>query len=219
MRHMKTIALFALASGLVPGLAAAEVELSFYGGWQSAPHSDVSIRGDSVIADGDFTAGWEGRSFSAPPYYGLRATWWQNERFGFGVELNHAKVYADATTLAVSGLDRFEFSDGLNILTVNAFRRWEDSIAGFTPYVGGGIGVSVPHVEVFEGGSRTFEYQLTGPAVAWMAGASYPITDSFSVFGEYKGTYSINSATLDGGGTLETDIITNAINLGVSFNF
>ncbi|NCO86763.1 MAG: outer membrane beta-barrel protein [Rhodobacterales bacterium] len=216
---MKTIALFALASGLVPGLAAAEVELSFYGGWQSAPHSDVSIRGDSVIADGDFTAGWEGRSFSAPPYYGLRATWWQNERFGFGVELNHAKVYADATTLAVSGLDRFEFSDGLNILTVNAFRRWEDSIAGFTPYVGGGIGVSVPHVEVFEGGSRTFEYQLTGPAVAWMAGASYPITDSFSVFGEYKGTYSINSATLDGGGTLETDIITNAINLGVSFNF
>jgi len=219
MRHMKTIALFALASGLVPGLAAAEFELSFYGGWQSAPHSDVSIRGDSVIADGDFTAGWEGRSFSAPPYYGLRATWWQNERFGFGVELNHAKVYADATTLAVSGLDRFEFSDGLNILTVNAFRRWEDSIAGFTPYVGGGIGVSVPHVEVFEGGSRTFEYQLTGPAVAWMAGASYPITDSFSVFGEYKGTYSINSATLDGGGTLETDIITNAINLGVSFNF
>ncbi len=204
---------------LLPGLAAAEVELSFYGGWQSAHHSDVAIRGNGVIADTDFTAGWEGRPFDAPPYYGLRATWWQNERFGYGVELNHAKVYADAAALTVSGLERFEFSDGLNILTVNAFRRWEDGVAGLTPYVGGGIGVSVPHVEVTQGVSSTFDYQLTGPAVAWMAGASYPISDSMSVFGEYKGTYSMNTATLDGGGTLSTDIITNAINLGVSFNF
>lgn len=219
MRHLIAACLLAVGTGLLPGLATAEVELSFYGGWQNAPHSDVTIRGDSAIADSDFVAGWEGQPFNAPPYYGLRATWWQNERFGFGVELTHDKVYADATTLAVSGLERFEFSDGLNILTVNAFRRWEDSVAGFTPYVGGGVGVAIPHVEVFDGRSRTFEYQLTGPAVAWMAGASYPITDSFSVFGEYKGTYSMNSATLDGGGTLETDILTNALNLGVSFNF
>ncbi len=211
--------LAALAIVCLPVPALAEVELSFYGGLQSAPHSDVSISGDSVIPDDDFTAGWEGRSFDAPPYYGLRATWWRSSDLGFGVEVNHTKVYADDETLAESGLEHFEFSDGLNIITFNMFRRWEDAFGGFTPYLGGGVGVAVPHVEVTVPGSKTFEYQLSGPAVALMAGASYPITDRWSVFGEYKGTYSMNSADLETGGSLESDIITNAVNFGVSFDF
>ena len=215
--------LMTLALILVPALARAEVELSFYGGLQSAPHSVVTVSGDPLIADEQFTAGWDGNSFEAPPYYGLRATWWQDNDYGFGVELNHAKVYGNAETLAANGYDVLEFTDGLNILTVNGFRRWENAfdgaLAGITPYVGGGIGVSVPHVEVTKNGSRTFGYQVTGPAVAWIAGASYPISDQWSVFGEYKGTYSINAADLESGGTLETDIITNAINVGVGFKF
>lgn len=217
MNFIRLVAPFAVA--IAPLAVQAEVELSFYGGWQAAPHSDVSISGDSVISDRDFTAGWDGRSFEAPPYYGVRATWWRESDLGFGVELNHAKVYADDGTLAESGLDHFEFSDGLNIITVNVFRRWQEAFGSFTPYVGGGVGISVPHVEVTVPGSRTFEYQFTGPAVAWMAGASYPISDRWSVFGEYKGTYSMNSAELETGGTLETDIITNAVNFGVSFDF
>jgi lipid A oxidase len=204
---------------LVAAPAWAEVELSFYGGWQTAPHSGVTISGDSVVPDSDFTAGWDGRSFGAPPYYGVRATWWRSPAFGFGLDLNHAKVYADDATLAATGFEHFEFSDGLNIITLNAYRRWDQALGGLTPYIGGGIGVAVPHVELTDGGSETFEYQLTGPAVAWMAGLSYPINDTWSVFGEYKGTYSVNQADLDGGGTLETDIITNALNVGVSFNF
>jgi lipid A oxidase len=211
--------LLPLSFALLPFAAQAEVELSFYGGWQSAPHSDVTISGDSVITDRDFTAGWEGRSFSMPPYYGARATWWRPNDLGFGIEMNHAKVYADDATLAESGLDHFEFSDGLNIITVNVFRRWEEAFGSFTPYVGGGLGISVPHVEVTVPGSKTFEYQYAGPAVALMAGASYPISDRWSVFGEYKGTYSMNSTELETGGTLETDIITNAVNFGVSFDF
>ena len=204
---------------LLPGAALAEVEVSAYGGFQSAPHSTVSISGSPTIPDDEFTAGWEGRSFDAPPYYGLRATWWRNETLGFGVEINHAKVYADDETLASSGLSWLEFTDGLNIITVNMFRRWPDALGPVTPYVGGGIGVSVPHVEVKGGDSETFEYQLTGPAAAFVAGASYPISDRWAVFGEYKGTYSMNSADLDGGGTIDTDIVTNAFNLGVSFDF
>ena len=39
------------------------------------------------------------------------------------------------------------------------------------------------------------------------------------VFGEYKGTYSVNEADLTNGGTLKSDIVTNAINVGVSFSF
>lgn len=217
MTRLRLLTVLALISA--PAAAFAEVELSFYGGLQEAPHSDVSIFGSPVIADDDFTAGWEGRSAAMPPYYGLRATWWRNETLGFGLEVNHAKVYADDETLTESGLERFEFSDGLNIVTFNVFRRWPDGLGAFTPYVGGGVGVSVPHVEVTQGTSETFEYQLTGPAVAFVAGASYPISDRWSVFGEYKGTYSMNTADLDGGGTLETDIVTNAFNVGVSFDF
>ena len=201
-----------------PSLASAQVELSFYGGMQNAPASDISIRNDSVIGDDDFSLSWEGRSFDAPPYYGLRATSWRSPTFGIGVDFAHNKVYPTEDTLP-GNYEVLEFTDGLNTLTVNAYRRWNGALGDVTPYVGGGIGISMPHVEVTSGGSETFGYQLTGPAATWIAGASVPISDRMSVFGEYKGTFSSNTADLAGGGTLETDIVTNALNLGLSFNF
>lgn len=211
--------------------ALAEVELSFYGGAQSAPHSDVTIEGDSEIADREFTAGWEGRSFEMPPHYGVRATWWFENDWGVGVDFNHLKVYADDETLEESGLDHFEFTDGLNLLTVNGYRRFPgvlegtfdgalgEAVGGVTPYVGAGLGIAVPYVEVEEGDAETYEYQVTGPAAALILGVSAPVTERLSVFGEYKGTYSSNEAELSGGGSLETDVITNAFNVGVSFRF
>lgn len=197
--------------------AAAEWELSFYTGFQSAPHSDVS--GDANGADFDFNAGWDGKPFEAPPYYGIRATWWQNENLGYALDFNHAKVYADDETLRDNGFDRLEFTDGLNIITMNVFYRWPDAARKITPYVGAGLGVAIPHVDVEIGGSDTFEYQFTGPAAQLVAGASYDLSERWAVFGEYKGTYSQNKADLDGGGTLETDIITNALNIGLTFKF
>ncbi|WP_019954364.1 outer membrane protein [Yoonia vestfoldensis] len=211
---------FALCCGLLalPTFAAAQVELSFYGGAQSAPGSDVAIRGDSVIADSDFSIDWEGRSSSAPIYYGIRATRWQSPTFGFGLDFAHNKVYPKDGELP-GPFSVLEFTDGLNTLTVNAYRRWPNMLGNVTPYVGGGLGVSIPHVEVTASGSETFGYQFTGPAATWIAGASYPISDQWSVFGEYKGTFTSNTGDLDTGGTVETDIFTNAVNLGVSFNF
>lgn len=203
---------------LLPAFALAEVELSFYGGIQSSPSSKVSIRDDDVIADDDFTVDWEGRSFDAPIYYGIRATNWRSEKFGYGIDFTHNKVYPENDELP-DGYDVLEFTDGLNILTVNAYRRWSSAFGDVSPYVGGGVGVSIPHVEVTNGSSDTFGYQLTGPAATWIAGATYPINEQWSVFGEYKGTYSSNTADLDTDGTLETDIFTNAVNLGLSFNF
>lgn len=218
---MPRLAVLAVPSLLAAPLpAAAEIELGFYGGAQSAPPSQVTIEDPSrAWPNTDFTATWEGRSFEAPIYYGLRATWWGRGALGFGIDLNHAKVYADEATLAASGLSHLEFSDGLNILTVNAWRRWDPVIGGLQPYLGAGIGVSVPHVEVIDGDSRTWGYQLTGPALTFVAGASYPLSGSWSVFGEYKGTWSWNEAELETGGTLSTDISTNAVNFGISFRF
>lgn len=217
---MKIIFALCFAVFLAPSLAAAQVELSFYGGIQDAPASDVTIRGDDAIADQTFEQDWEGRSFDAPVYYGLRATSWRSPTFGIGVDFTHNKIYPKDDDLP-AGFEVLEFTDGLNTLTVNAYRRWNDAFGGLSPYVGGGLGISMPHVEVTAVGvtPETFGYQLTGPAATWIAGASMPVSDRMSVFGEYKGTFSSNTADLDTGGTLETDVFTNAVNFGVSFNF
>jgi len=101
--------------------------------------------------------------------------------------------------------------------------RFPNAVKGFgglTPYVGAGVGVAVPHVEVQPVGQvQTFGYQLTGPAVQLVAGASLPLSDRWSAFGEWKGTWSHHKADLDSGGTLTTNIITNALNLGVTYHF
>ena len=96
---------------LLPTFALAEVELSFYGGIQSSPSSKVSIRDDDVIADDDFTVDWEGRSFDAPIYYGIRATNWRSEKFGYGIDFTHNKVYPENDELP-DGYDVLEFTDG-----------------------------------------------------------------------------------------------------------
>jgi len=206
------VAVLATSAAMWAPSARAEVEISLYGGVQSAPHSTIR---DSVL--GSAQVKWLGKSFDPPPYYGARVTWWRNDRFGFGFEFNHTKIYADNP--AKYGYDVLEFTDGLNILTANIWRRWQ--LGGrITPYVGAGIGLAVPHVEVQPTGEvKTFGYQVTGPAVQVVAGAAWELNDRWSVFGEYKGTYSWNRATLDSGGSFETDIITNALNIGVSLRF
>jgi lipid A oxidase len=212
MRLLPTLSGIALV--LLAAPAVAETELSFYLGAQTAPHS--RIEGENVGGTFSELIGWEGRSGEAPPYYGIRATWWTSDTMGYGVELNHAKVYAPDDEAAAAGFDNFEFTDGLNIVTVNAFRRWPSQWGAVTPYVGGGVGLAIPHVDVEDGTNTTFEYQITGPAVMLTAGAKYEINDQWGVFGEYKFTYSSNEAELDGGGSVETDILTNALNVGGS---
>lgn len=192
--------------------APAEVQLSLYAGPQSAPNGTVR---DSVLGEGQVH--WQGRSFAAPPHYGLRATWWRSDDWGFGAEINHAKVYA--ANKAALGYDVLEFSDGLNLITANALRRFPTG-GLWTPYVGGGVGIAVPHVEVQRSGEgRTLGYQVTGPAVSVMLGASYEISEDWSFFAEYKGSYSSNTARVEAGGTLRTEIVTNALNLGFSYDF
>lgn len=201
------LALFASA-----GVVRAEQELSLYGGVQTAPHSSVT---DSVL--GQARVRWLGKSLVTPPYYGIRATWWVSEKWGFGAEVNHAKVYADRP--ASLGYDVLEFTDGLNLVTANIFRRFPNE-GRFTPFVGAGLGVAVPNVEIQRSGeSRTFGYQITGPAAILVIGTSYAINNKWSVFGEYKGSYSRNTAKVDAGGSFKTSIVTNAINLGISYSF
>ncbi len=200
--------------GMMAGapVSAQQIELSFYGGVQTSPHSVIT-----TTLYGEDTVGWKGKSLSMPPYYGLRATMWQPNGFGWAIEINHAKVYADRPS--DYGFERLEFTDGLNLVTLNAFKRYVTD-RKMTPYIGAGIGAAIPHVDITpNGGQHTFGYQLTGVAVQWVAGASMPINDKWRAFAEYKGSFSRNHVNLDGAGTLDTNIITNALNIGASYSF
>ena len=220
---MRKLILSTALVGAMAAPAAAEVELSIYTGWQTLPHSRISGNLPGALGGYNALVGWEGKSFSMPPYYGARATWWRGGGdWGYGIEYTHTKAYMPDATATALGFSRFEFSDGHNVATINVMRRWSDKWGDkLTPYVGAGLGLAFPHVDAIHpaGGSRTYGFQVSGPAMRLTAGTSYKLNDRFSLFGEYQFTYSTNEGDLDNGGTFKTDIKTNAINIGVSYSF
>ncbi|MHA6326696.1 outer membrane protein [Roseivivax sp. CAU 1753] len=205
-----------LAAMATPAMA--EFELSLYAGSQNVAPSTLD---GTYPAGGDYDrkVDWHGKSFEMPPYYGLRGTWWQTDNLGFGAEFTHIKAYLDKDDRDALGFSRFELTDGLNILTANAMVRWPDALGTATPYVGAGLGVALPHVDVEIGGSDTYGYQLAGPAMRALAGLSVDVTDRMALFTEYQFTASWNDLDLEGGGSGRTVLRTNAINFGLSISF
>ena len=196
----------------------AETEVSVYGGQQWASPSRVTVAGDSVIPDAVFDQDWAGYAYEWPIYVGARLTKWLPSDFGYGAEYVHNKAVPPDRVLP-AGYRALEFSDGLNSLTLNGYRRWPDALGQFTPYVGVGAGISFPGVEIRYAGSNTYEYQITGIAATWMAGLRYPLSQRWTGFAEYRGSYSTNLVRLETGGTLDTNIATGAINIGLNFGF
>lgn len=189
---------------LAAGPAAAQVELSFYGGWAGAPDGGVTVSGDAALPDRDVEAE---ETSDAAAQVGVRATWWSGS--DFGVALDYSR-FGEGEGAAAEGLS----FGGMDTLTLNGLRRFEGAFEGVTPYVGAGLGVAVTE---FEADGATVD--ASGPAVSWVAGASLPIGENWSVFGEYEGTYADVEGDTGGGGTIEADTVTNSINLGVSFSF
>jgi len=222
---MKKILLSSVAAIAFAGSASA-LELSVYTGFQEAPHSNVTLNDPTdpgAMGADDFTAGWEGRSFEMPPYYGIRATIWRNENVGYALEFTHAKVYSDDETLTDTGYEELEFTDGLNSVIASFRYRWPGAWADgkLTPYVNAGLGVSIPYVEVQTdpASTATDGLQFGGYAGAFALGIHYDFNERWGMFGEYRFTYQQVDVDLDGGGSLDTDVITNALNIGVSYNF
>ena len=197
---------------LLPVDARAEIELSVYGGPQTTHPS--TLRSPTL---GNDKVNWNSEPFVIPPYYGLRAKWWSDNRFGVGLDFVHHKAFADDP--AKYGYEELNFSHGLNVLTADLWYR-ADPMGKVTPYFGAGLGVVVPHVEAQPIGQEpTANYQIGGPAMTLVVGASMPLKGNWSVFTEYKATYSQIRAKLDTGDRLNTDIFTDAVNLGFSLRF
>ncbi len=224
---MKRLAAATAALMAIAAPAAAEMELSFYLGVQSVDESTATgtLPGGTPFSR---SIDWEGNPLDAPLYYGGRATWWTANDLGFGVEGTHTKAYAPAADRAAIGVDRMELSDGHNIITANVLKRWPDAFGAprLTPYLGAGLGVAVPHVDVQVTGAanRTHGFEVTGPAARGIAGMSYALNERWSIFGEYQITWSDNDITIDPdpgetAGSFDTEIVTHALNLGVSYSF
>ncbi|MEN9688308.1 MAG: hypothetical protein RI998_305 [Pseudomonadota bacterium] len=215
MKHLKALTCALALCG--SGLALAESEFSIYGGSQTTPHSTVTG------SDGrSFYTSWQGVSFEMPVYYGLRYTDWVGGDWGYAVNFTHAKAKANPVERSAGGYSVLEFTDGANPLTVMALRRFDAMESGLRPYVGAGLGVTFPHVEVQKTGSsdatKTFGYQYGGPALTAAAGFNYPINDQWNLMTEFQVHYLKFDVRVDGG-RLKTNLVTNAINIGAVYRF
>jgi lipid A oxidase len=214
----------AMAAGGALAQGGSQSEVTLYTGTNAAPHASVKFSGAATsygVADGSYsTEGWEAKSFGNPVYWGFRYTYWPtaDSQWGYGLDINHSKLYAKE--MPHSNISRLEFSDGMNTLMANLYRRYPNvqSLWGGEPYWGVGLGISYPHVELTSSSTnaRTFEYQYTGFAAQAMVGLRYSINDKWLAFGELRTQYIPVEADLDGGGKLEVDFINNHFSLGVS---
>jgi lipid A oxidase len=217
--------------------APAETSISLMTGQAWTQDSDVRLQApgntDLVYQD----VAWETKPFEMPPYYSVRVTHWPDRFPGWGVavDFTHAKMYSDLEQVVqvtgrragtpVNGAERLgdtfntlEFTDGHNLFTLNALRRWRAS-EQVQLYLGAGAGVAVPHVEVGTVASLTKEYQLAGPAAQFMAGANFPIGKRFALITEYRLTWADLDTELNGGGSLTTEAWTHHLNFGIGFSF
>ncbi len=215
-------ALLATSTALVAATAAhAEVQLSAYTGGNANFASKVKLE-RGALRDSR-TVDWDGKPFEMPPYWGLRATYWMEKQSPWGIALDytHQKAYADINFAADPIYDHLEFTDGNNIVTLNAMYRFQKPTSSWGYYVGGGPGVAIPSVEVTLDGvaQKTHEYQITGFAAQALAGVQYKFTDHIAAFGEGKITYTQNDGDLAGGGTIKTDLWSPHALVGLSYSF
>lgn len=179
--------------------------------------SDVTIKKTGLH---DFTArdvAWDGRPFVNPIYYGARIVRWTGSgRTGAMLDFTHSKAIArlDEEAEFTGTLDgapaperavlrsifrRLEASHGHNMLTMNGLLRVFGIGPRLHPYVGAGLGVSLPHSEVqlASAETRTYEYQVAGPVAQALLGVEIR-TARMSYFVEYKFTLAPYTMPLTG---------------------
>lgn len=224
--------------------AEAEWELSIFTGVALSQDSDLRLEQSGGTDLTFHHVSFEGRDFSTPPYYGVRALWFPSEdsHWGFGAEFFHMKMYADTdATVRVTGrrngvgvndneriddtIQSFSLSHGLNYALADIVYRWkpghrgEDFLGHLEPYVGVGLGAVIPHVESNVGGRFQEEYQLHGPGVEGLAGMNVSLTRHFGLMFEYKFTYAnLNSLDIPGG-SIEITPLNHHLVTGLTFTF
>jgi hypothetical protein len=196
---------------------APETLIAGYGGITHTQASDIHFTKPGVT---DLTAHgvqWIGRPFKSPIYYGVRAMHWPaHGRIGGMLDFTHAKAISvreqrvrfsgtrngkamDGTALNDATFRHLEFSHGHNMLTINGLLSLGRLAPALRPYVGGGVGLSLPHTEVqFRSDERrTYEYQIAGAVGQAVAGLEIRLPGA-SVLLEYKFSFAPYRVPLSG---------------------
>ena len=249
MQRYRRLLLQGIAAALFLAVAPASADvwaISGYGGWNGSFNSDVHFTGpgtDWTVRD----VPWDGVSFAkdgGAPYYGYRVTYWPSawRNVGIAIDYTHAKIRAQRNaTVSYSGtinggslppsgsdtvsnlFDVLEFTDGLSLITLNGIYGLQ-RVGVFHPYVGAGVGISIPHVEVTGHGPavpfpRTFAYEFGGPAVQALVGVDVDVTSHLSLFGEYKLSWTTVNSGMTGGDRIHTNVTTNHLLVGATLKF
>jgi hypothetical protein len=213
--------------------AGADLQFGVYGGPAYTARSAFNLAqpgGTDMRLD---NIAWEGRPFRPPPYYGLRAIYWlPATRLGLMGDFTHIKAVAikdrpvdqsgrrdGVPVLSHESLSatfaRLEFTHGYNLFTVNLVGRGALRGGALVPYAGVGLGVAYPHVEVQRAGApqstRTYTYQVAGPAMQVLGGIEWRFGRRLSLFVEYKLSCAAIRGDLKGGGDIATNLCTHQL--------
>jgi lipid A oxidase len=228
--------------GVSDGRAQDRFAFSFLLGTATIDDADVRLTRPGGT-DLDFGGvAWDDESLVSPVYFGLRLEYRLPKASGWAVALDfaHPKMIARLhETVPVNGtregevvagdevlgdtFAKLEFTHGYNLLTANALYRFFSGTPEAAakrrvrPYLGFGIGIAVPHVEVIDGISETHNYQIVGPAAQVLGGVDIPVTRRLSVLGEARMSWADVTADLEGGGTVEVEPWTGQLAVGLSF--
>lgn len=203
----------------------------FVGAYSGLPYtqpSDVTVTRPDGATFAAKSVDWLTKPWIDPIYYGVRIAGWSGRApFGAMLDFTHSKTIANlenvetfdgtknGAPMTASGklgdtFKRLEFSHGHNILTFNGLYRLPIATERIRPYVGLGLGVNIPHTEIWLAGDakRTYEYQLAGPATQGLIGLEIRLPRETSVFLEYKFSFSWYEAPITGrdGGWFFDDI-------------
>jgi hypothetical protein len=134
-----------------------------------------------------FRARWETRPFEDAYYYSARVALWK-ERWGWGLQLLHHKLYL---TNPPPQIERFEFSHGWSLLTLQRARRGRvlDWRIGVGPVIAHAEG-KVRGREVSRRGGLFGGYYLCGAAALAGVGKSFPIFGKLFATIEGDATFS-----------------------------
>jgi len=203
----------AASPGGRPSPLDAEAPETWLAGYLGAPYtypSDIHIKNPAESTDLTVGhAGWDGKPFKSPIYYGLRLTRWQpGNAAGVMVDFTHSKTITrpDEEVLVkglINGKDaggktkigalfkHMEFSHGHNMLTLNGLYRFARLGPRLSLYAGLGAGVALPHTEIqlTDEPARTYEYQYAGPVGQALAGVEIRLPGN-KLFLEYKVSFA-----------------------------
>jgi lipid A oxidase len=240
---MMLAAIFIMGSPSARG----EFVISFYSGKAITDDGDLNLTQPGGTDMTFHNVSWSDKSFESPFNYGARITYWCDKALHWGAALDyeHIKIYADPNqTVSVSGttggvpatspdligntFSDFNFSHGLNFITLNLLYRWfptgqrdKTFLGRLQPYVGLGAGITIPHTEVTTavGGIVTSKYEFGGPAVQGLMGLNFDLFKHLSTFIEYKLSYADVDADITGGGKVATEAVTHHLVFGISVPF